>query len=119
MAFPWPSGLSALKDASLSKMLLLAARQYLKDIGEVLDVVLDTGSRSIDVEMLPLGEQEPIWVRVSGYGLEHDASGANWLTFEKLCASREWLTRAVARFLPGKRLPLPADVPLGLLQKVL
>jgi len=119
MPFSWPTGFADLRDASLSKVLLLIARQYFKDIGEVLDVALDTASRILVVEMLPVGEREPIRVELSGYGLEHDATGANWLTFDTLVASRDWLTRAVDRFLPAKRLRLPAAIPVGVLQKLL
>lgn len=119
MAFSWPSGLSGWKDASLSKLLLLASRHYLKDIGEVLDLALDTATRSITVEMLPVGEGESLRISLSGYGLELDATGDSWLTFDTLSTSREWLTRAVARFIPRKRLRLPPGTPVDLLQTLL
>lgn len=111
--------LTGLKDKSLSKLLLAAARQYLNDFGEVLDVALDTATRSVTVDLLPVGEREPIQVRVSGYGLEHDPAGGDWLTFDRLIASREWITRAAARLFPQHRLPLPAWAPVGLLRKLL
>jgi len=110
--------LTGFKDKSLSKLLLAAARQYLKDFGEVLDVALDTAARSVTVEMLPVGEREPIRFRVAGYGVEHDATG-DWLTFDRLVASREWITRAAVRLFPEKRLRLPDWAPVGLLQKLL
>jgi len=119
MALSWPCDLGDLKDKSLSKLLLAASRRYLKDFGEVLDIALDTAARSITVEMLPVGERESIRVSLSGYGLEHDAAGGDWLTFECLSVSREWMTRAAERLLPQKRLRLPLWVPVGLLQKLL
>lgn len=119
MANPFGFDLGGVKDKSLSKLLLAAARQYLKDFGEVLDVVLDTAARSIAVEMLPVGEREPIRVALTGYGLTSDATGGDWLTFERLTASREWMTLAAERLLPQKRLRLPSGTPMGLLQTLL
>jgi hypothetical protein len=107
------------KDKSLSKLLLSSARQYLREYGEVLDLALDSAARSISVEVLPVGEKEPIRATVCGYGLSTDGSGRGYLTFEDLTFSRQWLTLLAARVLADKRLPLPSGTPMGLLQTLL
>ncbi len=107
------------KDKTLSKLLLASARQYLKEFGEVLDLTLDTKARIIVLEALPVGEREPIRVEVAGYGLVTDAAGAGWLTFERLTASREWLSRVAAAALPQRKLRLPSGTPMGLLNTLL
>lgn len=119
MAFPFNLDLAGAKDKSISKLLLSSARQFLREYGEVLDLSLDTAARSISVEVLPIGEKEPIRVTVFGYGLATDASGRGWLTFEDLVVSRQWLTLLAARVLSDKRLPLPSGTPMGLLQTLL
>jgi hypothetical protein len=119
MGFPFSLDLAGAKDKSLSKLLLASARQYLKEFGEVLDIALDTAARTIAVEVLPVGEREPIRVDLTGYGLSTDGEGGNWLTFEGLRASREWMTLAAARLLPQRRLRLPPGTPMGLLQTLL
>jgi hypothetical protein len=118
MAFPFNLDLAGAKDKSLSKLLLASARQYLKAFGEVRDLALDTAARSIAVEVLPVGETEPIRVSLSGYGLLTDATGRGWLTFDQLTTSREWLTMVAERALPEKKLPLPPGTPMSLLQAV-
>ena len=110
---------SGAKDKSLSKLLLSSARQYLRDYGEVRDLTLDSAARSISVEVLPVGETEPIRVTVFGYGLATDGTGRGYLTYDDIAFSRQWLTLLAARILPDKRLPLPSGTPMGLLQTIL
>jgi hypothetical protein len=119
MPFPFALDLAGAKDKSLSKLLLASAKQFLKEFGEVLDITLNTAARTIAVEVLPVGEREAIRVDLTGYGLATDATGGNWLTFERLTASREWMTLAAARLLPQNRLRLPPGTPMGLLQTLL
>ncbi len=119
MPFPFALDLAGAKDKSLSKLLLSSARQYLRDFGEVLDVVLDTTARSLCVDLLPVGERESIRVELTGYGLVTDGDGRGWLTYEGLSVSRPWLALVAAKVLPDRRVRLPAGIPLGLLQTIL
>ncbi|EHJ46650.1 hypothetical protein DFW101_0633 [Solidesulfovibrio carbinoliphilus subsp. oakridgensis] len=119
MPFSLNLDLAGAKDKSLSKLLLSSARQFLREYGEVRDLALDTKARSIRVEVLPVGESEPIKVAVEGYGLTTDSTGRGWLTFTSLSTSREWLTLLAAKVLPDKRLPLPPGAPMGILQSIL
>lgn len=119
MGFNLNLDFSGAKDKSISKLLLSSAKQYLREYGEVLDLTLDSAARSIAVEVLPLGENEPIRATVFGYGLSTDGSGRGYLTFEDVTFSRQWLTLLAVRLLPEKRLPLPSGTPMGLLQTLL
>lgn len=119
MHFPFNLDLAGAKDRSLSKLLLASARKFLKEFGEVLDISLNTAARTIAVEVLPLGEREPIRVDLAGYSLFTDGGGAHWLAYEQLRASREWMTLAADRLMPQKRLRLPPGTPMNLLQSLL
>lgn len=119
MGFPFNLNLTGAKDKSISKLLLASVRQYLKDFGEVRDLVLDTAARTITFEVLPTGEAEPITLVLSGYGLTTDEQGRGWFTFETCSFSREWLTQLVGWALPKKKVRLPAGTPIGLLQGLL
>lgn len=116
---PFSLNLAGAKDKSLSKLMLSSARQFLREYGEVVDLTLDTKARSIQVEVLPVGETNPIRIAVTGYGLTTDTTGRGWLTFTELTTSREWLTLLAAKVLADKRLPLPPGAPMGLLQSIL
>lgn len=119
MGFNFNIDLAGAKDKSLSKLLLSSARQYLHEYGEVRDLTLDTAARSLSVEVLPVGEQEPIRVTVFGYGLATDGTGQGFLTYDAIAFSRQWLTLLAERLLPDRRLPLPPGTPMGLLQTIL
>lgn len=119
MGLPFNIDLAGAKDKSLSKLLLSSARQFLHEYGEVLDLAIDSAARRITVEVLPVGEREPIRVTVTGYGLATDGSGRGYLTFEDVSFSRQWLNLLADRMLPDKRLPLPSGTPMGLLQTLL
>jgi hypothetical protein len=119
MGFNLNIDLAGAKDKSLSKLLLSSARQYLHEYGEVCDLKVDTAARSIAVEVLPVGEKEPIRVTLFGYGLATDGTGRGFLTYDDIAFSRQWLTLLAQRILPEKRLPLPSGTPMGLLQAIL
>ncbi|MHC1789109.1 hypothetical protein [Solidesulfovibrio sp.] len=119
MAFNLNIDLASAKDKSLSKLLHSAAKQYLKEYGDVQALALDSAARTLTMEVLPLGERESIVVELAGYGLATDETGRGWLTFAHLSTSRQWLTRIAEKALPEHRLKLPSATPMALLQTML
>jgi hypothetical protein len=119
MAFDLNGTLASAKDKSLSKLLLSAAKQYLRDYGDVVAVALNSAARTLHMEVLPVGEREAILVELTGYGLVTDETGRGWLTFERFATSRHWLTLVAEKALPERRLKLPSATPMALLQTML
>lgn len=119
MKLGFPIDIASAKDKSLSSLLLSAARPYLREYGEVMALALNSAARTLQMEVLPVGERESILVELTGYGLTTDAAGRGWLTFEKLFTSRQWLTLIAEKAMPDRRLPLPSATPMGLLQTLL
>lgn len=119
MAFDVTNALASAKDKSLSKLLFSAAKQFLREYGEVVAVTIDSSARTLNMEVLPLGERESIVVELAGYGLVTDETGRGWLTFAHLSTSRQWLTRIAEKALPERRLKLPSATPMALLQTML
>ena len=111
--------LASAKDKSLSKLLLSAAKPFLAPYGEVLALEIKSGERSVRVDVLPLGESEPIRVELAGYGLATDETGRGWLTFQSLTTSRQWLTRIADKALADRRIKLPSATPMAMLQAML
>ena len=111
--------LASAKDKSLSKLLLSAAKPFLAPYGEVLALEIKSAERSIKLEVLPVGESEPIRVELDGYGLLTDETGRGWLTFRSLTTSREWLTRIADKALAERRIKLPSATPMAMLQAML
>lgn len=119
MAFDVSAAFASAKDKSLSKLLLSAAKPFLKEFGEVVNVTINSSARTLKIEVLPLGEHEAIWVELTGYALATDETGRGWLTFDQLSTSRQWLTRVAEKALPEHRLKLPSATPMALLQTML
>ena len=111
--------MAAAKDKSLAKLLLSAAKPFLSKYGEVQHLAIDSAARTLTVDVLPLGERDPIRVELIGYGLTTDETGRGWLTFAQLSTSRQWLTLVAEKALPERRIMLPSATPMALLQAML
>jgi hypothetical protein len=104
------------KDATLAFTARVASNSWLKGIGEMTELSIDTKKRHIRVQLQLLGEAEPIEVEITKYNLKNKDSGA-WLTIEEATASREWLAVALREFVVGQSINLPAKA--GALLKLL
>ena len=111
--------IASAKDKSLSKLLLSAAKPFLSEYGQVLALDINSSERSIRLDVLPVGESEPIRVELAGYGLATDEIGRGWLTFASLTTSRRWLTLIAQKALPERRIKLPSATPMAMLQAML
>jgi hypothetical protein len=104
------------KDATLAFTARVTSNSWLKGIGEMTELSIDTKKRCVRVRLELLGEAEPIEVEITKYNLENKDSGAR-LTIEEATASREWLTVALREFVVGRSIEIPAKV--GALLKLL
>ncbi len=106
-----------LKDTALSKSIHLTANSKWKRFGKILDLRLDTRSRSIEMELLPKGEKEPILLKVFHYEIT-DENGKHWLRAERIQCSREWIDLLGNEYLSEHPIEIPAHL-AQLLKKVL
>ncbi|MFL6599429.1 MAG: hypothetical protein ACJ8KF_15920, partial [Chthoniobacterales bacterium] len=89
---------------------------WLKGIGEMTELSIDTKKRRVRVRLELLGEAEPIEVEITKYSLKNKESAAR-LTIEEATASREWLNVALREFVVGRTIDIPAKA--GTLLKLL
>jgi hypothetical protein len=94
------------KDSSASFVLERALQKTFRRYGRMLKFNLDSGQKSIQVEVLLQGEKEPITLIVQEYELIREASGT-YLVVKKAAASREWLSVVLEEFVRGKRFAVP------------
>lgn len=103
-------GLQHLFRASKDVAVALALRQLLNarlaDLGEVLDVSLDSGRRRVQLRIALRGEAEPVDVDLRRYHVER-VDEQDSLTVLEAVASREWLTAALQLFVVGRAFRLP------------
>jgi hypothetical protein len=104
------------KDATIAFTARVAGNRWLKGIGEMTELSIDTKKRRVRVRLELLGEAEPIEVEITKYNLKNKESGAR-ITVEEATASREWLAVALREFVVGRTIELPAKA--GTLLKLL
>ena len=104
------------KDATLAFSARVAINTWLRSIGKMTELSIDTKKKRIRIRLELLGEKEPIDVEVLRYNLETKGETTH-ITIEEATASREWLTVALREFVAGQELSVPAKI--GTLLKLL
>jgi hypothetical protein len=95
------------KDATIGIGARAAINSKLGGIGEVTELAIDTGNRTIRVQLELLGEHEPIDISITEYELHRNPRGAQ-ITIHRARASRQWMNSALEQFVIGKSFPIPA-----------
>lgn len=72
----------------------------------MLNLSIDSRSKSLRLEILPKGETEPITIVLEQYELLSGPDGT-FLVVHRATASREWISLLLGDFLPGRRIRLP------------
>jgi hypothetical protein len=104
------------KDATLAFSARVAVNRWLRSIGEMTELSIDTKNKRVRVRVELLGEKEPIEVEVLRYNLKTKGE-TSYITIEEATASREWLAIALREFVIGQELTVPAKA--GALLKLL
>ena len=104
------------KDATLAFSARVAINTWLRSIGKMTELSIDTKKRQIRIRLELLGEKEPIDVEILRYSLKTEGETTH-ITIEEATASREWLTVALREFVAGQELSVPAKT--GALLKLL
>lgn len=115
-------GLSGLKDKGVALALRTALAHLFAPYGQVLDVRMDSGERTLTVLVHPEGEAEPIEVEVLRYEVI-SGGGRTLLRLGELRCSREWMTRLANdladRLLEDRCLPIHSPALGKLARKLL
>ena len=90
---------------------LLASR--LDRYGKLTELGIKSRERTIHVEIVLEGEEEPVSIDVERYRVMREAS-ANAVVVERVTASRAWLQNLLEDLLVEKPLPVPPVVLLAL-----
>jgi hypothetical protein len=104
------------KDATLGFSARVATNIWLRRIGEMTELQIDTKKKRIRVRLELRGEKEPVDVEVLRYDLKIKGETTR-ITIEEASASREWLTVALQEFVVGQDITVPAKA--GALLKLL
>lgn len=69
---------------------------------------LDPTTHSIEFEMHPKGEEEPIKFKINKYELINE-DGKFFIEISEMNTNREWMNIAINNFLPSKKVEIPSQ----------
>ena len=96
-----------MKDRMTGKAIEVYLGKYLGRYGELLDLKIDSQNRTIEVVCLPLGEKEPITLRIDRYVIEEE-DGKKFIHASGCSCSRPWMNNLLKDFVQGRRIEIPA-----------
>ncbi|MRJ02344.1 MAG: hypothetical protein GXO19_05495 [Epsilonproteobacteria bacterium] len=101
--------LTNLKDRTLSFTAREAINLYLKDLGKVLQLKIDSKRNSIEVEVLLAGEEKPIELTIGRYEICREGE-KYYIVVGEIGSSRRWITALARRYLEGHRFEIPENL---------
>jgi len=106
----------AMKDMAVSSAITSKLTPLFEAYCHSFKLKVNSSAKTMTVEALPKGENEPVLLEIVGYSLLLE-EGRAVLAFERLRVSREWLGALASTFLPENRVKLPEDTPYDLLKQ--
>jgi len=98
-----------LKDKALSKALEFAINLKIKEYGEMLNLKLDSQNKTIELELMLLGEKEPLNVYVGSYEISEE-NGKFYLTAKNIKTSRKWINIVAKNYLENQKFEIPENI---------
>jgi hypothetical protein len=94
------------KDSSASLVIKRFVQKTISRYGDMINFNIDSRNKTVQLEVLLKGEQQPITLTVEEYELRNE-DGAVYFVIKKATASREWVGVAVQHFWVGKKFRIP------------
>jgi hypothetical protein len=95
------------KNALTSKAAKVYVNGLLSRYGEVQELKIDSGARTITVTIQLLGEPAPIEARVGRYVI-HELHGKKYIEFSQCRCSRPWMQSLLEDVTARRRIELPS-----------
>ncbi len=97
---------TSLKEAALQAAIKAFINREIEQFGAVTQLAIDTGKKTIRVELELKGEASRILIDAGSYELS-DRNGAIYLALKNVTASREWITGVLNKYVVGRAFRLP------------
>jgi hypothetical protein len=94
------------RDATASHLAEHALQRKIKEYGDMIDLKINSQDKTITLELLLKGEQQPMKFMVDKYEII-EGPETDYLVIQKARASREWMDALAQNFLVGKNIPIP------------
>jgi len=106
-----------MKDLALSKTAQALINSQIKEFGEVLELELDSNSRSIELEVMLDGEASPLKFKIGRYEILKRGD-RYFIKISDIKTSRAWINTVASLYLEGKEFEIPSDYG-GIIKKLL
>jgi hypothetical protein len=100
---------ASLKDKTVSFTLKQAVNFKIKEFGEMLNLKLDSQNKTIELELMLLGEKEPLNVKVGSYEISEE-DGKFYLIAKDVKTSREWINIVAKNYLENQKFEIPENI---------
>lgn len=99
--------LNSLKEAAAEAAITALINREIEQFGTVQALTINTDQKTMRVELDLNGEASRIWINVAAYELS-EQNGQVHIAFQKVTASRAWITAALNQYVVGRAFRLPA-----------
>jgi len=101
--------LKSLKDKTLSFAIKSAINFKIREFGEMLKLNLDSKNKTIELEVMLLGEKEPLYVNVGKYEIIKE-NDKYYLLAKDIKTSREWINILAKNYLENQKFEIPQNI---------
>ena len=98
-----------LKNKTISFTLKQIINFKIKEYGEMLKLNLDSENKKIDLEVMLIGEKEPLSVQVESYEIIQKEN-KYFLVAKNIKTSREWINIVAKNFLENQEFEIPKNL---------
>ncbi len=97
-----------IKDSVVSSAVKTWLNSNYEEYAKMLNFNLDSDEKTIDMDILLRGEEEPIHINIGHYELTQD-SGEYYISVDSITASREWIEVFANNLIAGKMFKVPSN----------
>jgi len=102
-----------LKDKTLSLTFKQIINSKIEEFGELLNLTLNSKEKTLFLEIMLLGEKEPLYVHIGRYEILKE--GENFfLLLNSIHTSREWIDKVAKKFIEDRKFEIPPNIAKGL-----
>jgi len=100
--------LTGAKDKALSVGVQKVINHKIEEFGELLKFDLNSGAKTMELEVMLDGEREALHVKVNNYTLIQEGE-KHFLVATDIVTSRVWINKVASQYLSGQKFEIPQE----------
>ena len=99
---------SRIKDKATSTVVKAFANSFISDFGNLNDIIIDSGNKSIHLSVNLKGEKESVNIEITAYEVVK-SQNSNFIQIQNITTSREWINIVLGKYYPDRRIEIPSQ----------